>query len=342
MTAAETNPPIGNRLDAGLAWVRPFAGFDGRGPSGPDDEGFVGEERGLHHAGRPHRGILSRSALSWLRRLCSPISALCPRANCGRTLAGAHRPFERDPGRPQRVPRSRGAPAPPLGRFAMARTSWPSASPAPPCPRAQFESRRPSTSAREHNLGYIFTLSWRPWAANDDGAGLAVLETLPGYVDALKRDWSPTTSRDDATRGAPRGDLEGRRGFVASLVDREAKGGPIAPPTGPAPAPARLSPLDLGRRILRPIGFRWQPGTEAPPTCLGHIGFTRSCPGSSASDTRRRPCACPCPTRGRRACAMSRSPRTPTTVRRSGSSKRTAACWWRSSSSQPRSAARRA
>ncbi len=41
----ETNPPIGNRLDAGLAWIRPFAGSMAIALEARTTKEFVGEER---------------------------------------------------------------------------------------------------------------------------------------------------------------------------------------------------------------------------------------------------------------------------------------------------------
>ena len=102
------------------------------------------------------------------------------------------------------------------------------------------------------------------------------LETLPGYVDALKRDWSPDNVRgDDATREHLEAISRDAAGFVASLVDREAKGGPIALADGSsAPRLPGYHRWIWDGEFCGLIGFRWQPGTEAlPPTCLGHIGY---------------------------------------------------------------------
>ena len=59
------------------------------------------------------------------------------------------------------------------------------------------------------------------------------LDHLPGYVAALERGWSADNARGDA---AAREELEkiGRdaAAFVAGVVDREAKGGPITLPDG--------------------------------------------------------------------------------------------------------------
>lgn len=63
--------------------------------------------------------------------------------------------------------------------------------------------------------------------------------------------------------------------FIGSMVDREAKGGPVTLPDG-----STVPRIPGYRRWLwdgefcGSIGFRWQPGTTAlPPHCLGHIGY---------------------------------------------------------------------
>lgn len=102
------------------------------------------------------------------------------------------------------------------------------------------------------------------------------LEYLPSYAAALEQGWSADNVRAAVAAAE---ELERIRAdpsaFVASLVDREAKGGPIKMPDG-----TQVSRLPAFRRWLwdgefcGSIGFRWQPGTEAlPPYCLGHIGY---------------------------------------------------------------------
>lgn len=99
---------------------------------------------------------------------------------------------------------------------------------------------------------------------------------LDSYVAALERGWSP-----DNLRGGVAAQEELKRiaadadAFLASLVDREAAGGPITLPDG-----TTVPRLPGYRRWMwdgefcGSIGFRWQPGTEAlPPYCLGHIGY---------------------------------------------------------------------
>jgi predicted acetyltransferase len=100
-------------------------------------------------------------------------------------------------------------------------------------------------------------------------------EYLPSYVDALERGWSPDNLRPEAAREELSRIAADADAFLASLVDRDARGGPIALPDG-----AVVSRLPGYRRWMwdgefcGSINFRWQPGTEAlPPYCLGHIGY---------------------------------------------------------------------
>jgi predicted acetyltransferase len=99
---------------------------------------------------------------------------------------------------------------------------------------------------------------------------------LASYVDALERGWSPDNVRGLETTKEELGMIARDRAvFLASLVDREAKGPPIKMPDG---STARRLP---GYRrwmwdgeFCGSIGFRWQPGTsELPPYVLGHVGY---------------------------------------------------------------------
>jgi predicted acetyltransferase len=101
-------------------------------------------------------------------------------------------------------------------------------------------------------------------------------EYLPSYVAALQRGWSP-----DNVRGRAAGEEQlakiatGSDAFLTSLVDREAKLGPVTLPDGSTVArlPGFARWIWDGE-FCGVIGFRWQPGTEAlPPHCLGHIGY---------------------------------------------------------------------
>lgn len=100
---------------------------------------------------------------------------------------------------------------------------------------------------------------------------------LASYTRALERGWSldhirgEATAREQLARIAADPD-----GFVASLVDREAKGRPIALKDG-STVP-RLPGYHLwiwDGEFCGDINARWQPGSESlPPTCLGHIGYS--------------------------------------------------------------------
>jgi predicted acetyltransferase len=102
------------------------------------------------------------------------------------------------------------------------------------------------------------------------------LSLLAGYVDALKRGWSPDNIRLEA---AAREHLamidEDANAFLARATDREARGGDITLPDGSTvPRLPGFVRWMWDGAFCGQIGFRWQPGTEAlPPHCLGHIGY---------------------------------------------------------------------
>jgi predicted acetyltransferase len=102
-------------------------------------------------------------------------------------------------------------------------------------------------------------------------------EYLASYAAALERGWSPDNIRGDA---AAREELatiaRDPDGFVASLVDRDAKGDPIALKDGTVVPrlPGFVMWMWDGEFCGR-IAARWQRGTETlPPHCLGHIGYS--------------------------------------------------------------------
>ena len=103
------------------------------------------------------------------------------------------------------------------------------------------------------------------------------LAHLDTYADALQRRWSPDNIRlEHGAREELERIAEDRAAFVASLDDREAKGGPITLPDG-----SEVARLPGYRRWIwdgefcGSVNFRWQPGTEALPSyCLGHIGYS--------------------------------------------------------------------
>ena len=118
---------------------------------------------------------------------------------------------------------------------------------------------------------------------------LGATKPLPHYATCLAIIRSPAELRRSTERGWSadnvRGEVAAREelaqinanssAFLSSLVDREAKGSPVALPDGTV-----VNRLPGFRRWLwdgefcGSIGFRWQPGTTAlPPHCLGHIGY---------------------------------------------------------------------
>jgi predicted acetyltransferase len=100
---------------------------------------------------------------------------------------------------------------------------------------------------------------------------------LASYAAALERGWSPDHVRGAAAAREQAERIAADAGvFLAALVDREAKGGPIVLKDGSAVP--RLPGYHLWMwdgEFCGDINARWQPGTEAlPPTCLGHIGYS--------------------------------------------------------------------
>ena len=102
-------------------------------------------------------------------------------------------------------------------------------------------------------------------------------EYLDSYVAALERAWSPDDIRGAiATKEELAWIARDADGFLASLVDREGRGGPLTLSDG-----TTVPRLPSVRRWIwdgefsGSISLRWRPGTEAlPPPCLGHIGYT--------------------------------------------------------------------
>ena len=102
-------------------------------------------------------------------------------------------------------------------------------------------------------------------------------EYLSQYVAALERGWSPNNLRG---RVAADEELAGivadSAAFLASLVDREAKSGPVKLPDGSfVPRLPGFRKWMWDGEFCGSISLRWQHGTEAlPPFCLGHVGYS--------------------------------------------------------------------
>jgi predicted acetyltransferase len=99
---------------------------------------------------------------------------------------------------------------------------------------------------------------------------------LPGYVDALRRGWSPDNLRPEAGAEELARIEADPELFLARQVDREAKGPPVVLPDGSlVPRLPGYVRWIWDGQFCGSIGFRWQPGTSAlPPYCLGHIGYS--------------------------------------------------------------------
>ena len=104
------------------------------------------------------------------------------------------------------------------------------------------------------------------------------LDRLDQYAAALRRGgfWPDNIRREVSAREELDKIAADPAAFVASLDDREARGGPITLSDG-----SQVKRLPGYRRWMwdagefcGQIGFRWQPGTSAlPDYVLGHIGY---------------------------------------------------------------------
>jgi predicted acetyltransferase len=99
---------------------------------------------------------------------------------------------------------------------------------------------------------------------------------LPGYVTALNRGWARDETRPES--GAEeRAAIEADAAlFLASLVDREARGAPVTLPDGTqVPRLPGYKCWMWDGEFCGSIDLRWQPGTlDLPAYCLGHIGYS--------------------------------------------------------------------
>lgn len=100
-------------------------------------------------------------------------------------------------------------------------------------------------------------------------------EHLAGYLAALRRGWSPDTTREGIDQEAIDRVVSDPDQVLALMDDREAAGGLIALPDGSTvPRLPGLTRWMWDGEFAGSINLRWQPGTtDLPPTCLGHIGY---------------------------------------------------------------------
>ena len=101
--------------------------------------------------------------------------------------------------------------------------------------------------------------------------------TLPAYVAALHRDWSPDNMRGlVTTREHLAAIATDAAAFIASLDDPHARGAPITLLDGSKMPrlPGFVRWIFDGDDFCGSIGFRWQPGTARLPDWVpGHIGY---------------------------------------------------------------------
>lgn len=101
-------------------------------------------------------------------------------------------------------------------------------------------------------------------------------EHLPGYVAALRRGYSPSSSRAEKRLEELDAIAADTDAFLASCDDLEARGAPVVLPDG-----SRVQRLPGFVRWMWDgefaggIGLRWQAGTpELPAWCHGHVGYS--------------------------------------------------------------------
>lgn len=100
-------------------------------------------------------------------------------------------------------------------------------------------------------------------------------EHLPGFVDALRRGWSPSTEHDisgEILEHIER-DVDD---FLAQADDRDPAGRTVTLPDGSVvPRLPGFARWMWDGEFCGSINVRWQPGTpQLPPHVLGHIGYS--------------------------------------------------------------------
>ncbi len=98
--------------------------------------------------------------------------------------------------------------------------------------------------------------------------------SLPGFVEALERGWSPNTERD--VSGELLAEIaEDPATFLRQADDPDPGGRTVTLPDGSqVPRLPSFVRWMWDGEFCGSINLRWQPGTtDLPPTCLGHIGY---------------------------------------------------------------------
>jgi predicted acetyltransferase len=100
-------------------------------------------------------------------------------------------------------------------------------------------------------------------------------EHVAGYLNALRRGWSPDTNHIGVDNDAIDRVTSDPGKLLALTDDRAAAGDPVRQPDGSTvPRLPGLTRWMWDGEFAGSINLRWQRGTtDLPPTCLGHIGY---------------------------------------------------------------------
>ena len=100
-------------------------------------------------------------------------------------------------------------------------------------------------------------------------------DRLPGFVDALRRGWSPSTEHDVSAEILAQVEADADD-FLAAADDRDPQGRTVTLPDGTVvPRLPGFVRWMWDGEFAGSINMRWQAGTtDLPPTCLGHIGYS--------------------------------------------------------------------
>ncbi len=99
---------------------------------------------------------------------------------------------------------------------------------------------------------------------------------LPSYIDALRRSWSPNTTRQEVADEQLAAIAEDPAAFLAGMDDRDGKLPDIAMPDGSMrPRIPGFTRWLWDGEHCGSINLRWVAGTaDLPPHVLGHIGYS--------------------------------------------------------------------
>lgn len=102
------------------------------------------------------------------------------------------------------------------------------------------------------------------------------LQYLPSYTAALRKGWSPNTTRPQSAFEELERIERNAQGFIDWLDSRNTQGETIPLPDGtPVPRLPGFRQWMWDGEFCGSIALRWQAGTnELPDFCLGHVGYS--------------------------------------------------------------------